>query len=935
MVIPRSTYRFQLHETFDFAAATQALPYLVKLGVSHVYCSPIWRARPGSTHGYDVVDHARISDELGGEAGFRVFAAATRALGLGLVLDIVPNHMGVFGRDNPWWLDVLENGQASEFADFFDIDWHPPNRNIDCKLLVPVLGDHYGTLLERGDLTLVFDPVRGRLAIEYAEHLFPLDPATYPTVLARAEGRFDRLAERFGALPSRDDADAQSRSARRETQRGLQAELAGAVAEPSARAALDAAVAGFNAPGARDALGELHDAQAYRLAFWRVASGDINYRRFFDVNTLAALRIEDERVFEATQGLALQFAADGVVDGLRIDHSDGLHDPAGYFARLQAGYLERGGKAGDDPRRPLYVLAEKIVGEGEAVPLDWALSGTTGYDFANLVNGLFVERANAERLSRLWRDFSGARESYPDTVRRAKQRVARKALGAELTVLGNALQHIALADRRTRDYTLDDLREAIADIAACLPVYRTYVAEAVSAQDIRFVDAAIDAARRHSDVQDPTIFDLIRDCLLTPAPQAGTGTGTALKNRFAMRFQQFSSPVAAKGVEDTAFYRYHRLIALNEVGGSPAVFGVSADEFHAANIERRRHWPHTMLASSTHDNKRAEDVRYRLDVLSEQPAAFRLALRRWRAGVEPLRSAVEGDLAPSYEDLYLLYQTLVGSLPAAGLGPDDVPAYRERIRAYMQKALREAKRESSWDRPNPPYEAALDRVIDGVLDDAAASPVLAELQARVVELAWLGALNSVSATVLKLTVPGVPDLYQGTELVDLSLVDPDNRRPVDYAARQALLDAFERAADAPAALLASAPDGRLKLWAVWRLLRARAANAALFADGDYVPIRVAGAHRGQAIAFARRGVETTLVVIVGRKFAGWKLGAGTAPVGAAWGDTHLRLPKWIEPREGADVLTGATVSPRGDQLALADAFATLPVAAVIFPTRPR
>ena len=945
MLIPRSTYRLQLHQGFDFAAATAVLPYLATLGVSHVYCSPIWRARPGSTHGYDVVEHSRISDELGGEAGFRAFAAAAKARGMGLLLDIVPNHMGVFGRDNPWWLDVLENGQASEFADYFDIDWHPPNKNLDAKLLVPVLGDHYGNVLESNGLTVAFDAARGRLSLEYAEHSCPIDPGTYSAVLGRAGEALQRLCADFDALPARDDLDADSRRERRQRQRDLQAELARAAAAPEVSAAIERAAAELGEAESRDALSDLHDRQAYRLAFWRVASSDINYRRFFDVNSLAALRIEDEHVFEATHGLALTLVAEGVVDGLRVDHSDGLHDPAAYFERLQAGYVRR--LAASRPAepaapagtlasaRPLYVLAEKIVGDGETVPLDWALSGTTGYDFAVLVNGVFVERGNAERLSRLWRDFSGDLAPYAATVRRCKQRVARKALGAELAVLGNALQRIALTDRRTRDYTLDDLREAIADVAACLPVYRTYVAGSVSAQDIRFVDIAITLARRHTDVHDTTIFDLIRDCLLTPSAHAGAAAQAIPKNRFAMRFQQFSSPVMAKGVEDTAFYRYHRLISLNDVGGSPAVFGVSAGEFHAVNAERLAHWPHTMLASSTHDNKRAEDVRYRLDVLSEQPAAFRLGLRRWKAGVQAWRPLVEGERAPSPDDLYLLYQTLLGSLPAGGFAADERVTYRKRIGAYMLKALREGKRESSWDRPNPGYEAALDGFLDRVLADAAPNPVLDELQKRADELAWFGALNGVSATVLKLSVPGVPDIYQGTETIDLSLVDPDNRRPVDYAARQALLESFEADTD-PSALVGTAPDGRLKLWCVWRLLQARKADATLFANGGYTPLRVAGARHAHAIAFARRGAEATLVVIVGRKFAGLKLAPGEPPVGPVWDHTHLKLPKTVASGvDGRNVLTGGSVRAHGDLLALADAFATLPVAAILFPTQPR
>jgi (1->4)-alpha-D-glucan 1-alpha-D-glucosylmutase len=924
----RSTYRLQLHEHFGFAAAAAVLPYLASLGISHVYCSPIWRARPGSTHGYDVVDHSRISDELGGEEAFRSFAAQARAHGLGLLLDIVPNHMGVFGRDNPWWQSVLENGQASEFAAYFDIDWHPPNKALDAKLLVPVLGDHYGNVLDAGDLTLSFDAVRGAFALDYAEHRFPLDPKTYPILLRQLSQLLPgQIVESFDGLPSRDDVDDGSRVRRRGQQRTLQAELARLAADAGVKAAIDALLAAINGDKSRDALSELHDAQAFRLSFWRAAAGEINYRRFFDVNSLAAVRIEDERVFEATQGLALDLCAEGVVDGLRVDHSDGLHDPAQYFERLQSGHARRvaalngGADASAATGRPLYVIAEKIVAEHEQLPRDWAIDGTTGYEYAVLVNGLFVERRNAARLERVWRGFTENRTPFAETVRLAKQRVARKSLGAEATVLANALQRIALTDRKTRDYSLDDLREALADVAACMPVYRTYVADAISPQDLRFIHTAIDEAHRTSEVSDRTVFDFIRRCLVA--------TGAEPANPFARRFQQFTSPVAAKGVEDTAFYRYHRLVSLNEVGGTPAVFGISADAFHAANAQRLRHWPHTMLATSTHDNKRSEDVRHRIDVLSEQPAALRLGLRHWKAAVDRGRPMLGGERVPSHEDLYLLYQTLLGSLPANGFGEGELEAYRDRIRAYMLKAIREAKVEASWDRPNEAYERTMHDLIGRVLDDRAGNALLDELLQRAADVAWLGALNSLSATVLKFTSPGVPDTYQGTELIDLSLVDPDNRRPVDYAARQAVIEQFERGAD-PHELALTATDGRIKLWCIRRLLGLRNGHPELFASGAYVPLRVRGAARNSAIAFARRGRDATLIVVACRKLAGMNLQRGELPGSGAWGDTHIPRPRWLGVgAEGIDVLTEAAIHLRSDSIDLAEVLECLPVAAVL------
>lgn len=950
-IVPRATYRLQLHQDFDFDAASAVLPYLRRLGVSHVYCSPIWRARPGSRHGYDVVEPGAINPELGGEDGFARFSAAAKAQGLGLLLDMVPNHMGVFGADNPWWLDVLENGQASRHADHFDIDWSPPNRALRGKLLVPVLGDAYGSVLERGELRLGLAP-GGRLALHYHEHLFPLDPRSYAQVLqqaveglpagAAARKPLQVLSKSLAGLPAHDDADAARRDARRQAVPALQAELATLLGDAAVRAAVEAELAALNDGPGHDALDALHDRQAFRLASWRVAADEINYRRFFDVNDLAAIRVEDAAVFEATHGRALDLCAAGVVDGLRIDHPDGLLDPAAYFERLQAGYAAR--VAGTDAAaRPLYVVAEKIAAAHEDVPTAWALHGTTGYRFANVLNGLFVERRHAQRLERLWRAYSGVDEDYEDLAREAKLATARSALASDLTLLAQALHRVGQSNRATRDHGFNTLRDALAEVAASMPVYRTYVVERPSAQDRRFIEWAVADARRRSRLDDEGVFEFVRRCLLLDPP-AGLGgpKGAALLLRFVQRFQQFCAPVAAKGVEDTAFYRYHRLVSLNEVGGEPAVFGLSAAAFHGASADRARRWPHTMLASSTHDNKRAEDVRQRINVLSERPAAWRLALRRWRAGTRGLRSTVHGHAAPSAADEYLIFQTLVGSLPDGPFDDAALADYRGRIQAYLQKALREAKQHTRWTRPDEAYEGAVRRFVDGVLGRLQPNPVLAELRTQAAELAWYGALNSVSATVLKAASPGVPDVYQGSELMPLLLVDPDNRRPVDYARRDGLLQDFEAAAgggapsaDWLAALAATPGDGRLKLWCLWRLLQLRRERPALFAHGGYQPLRVQGARRNHAIAFARGDDTATLVVVAGRKFA-QAFASRQWPAGpAAWADTGLAWPAAISRRLGAggadavDVLTGRRVRLDAAGLALGEAFATLPVAALL------
>ena len=950
-VIPLATYRLQLHAGFGFTEAEQVLPYLRRLGISHVYCSPIGTARAGSLHGYDVVDPSRISEELGGRDGFLRFSAAARSHGLGLLLDLVPNHMGVFGRHNPWWSDVLENGKASEFADYFDIEWQPATPGLAGRLLAPILGDPYGQVLERGEIVLAFDAERGGFVLDYHAHRFPLDPKTYPMVLGSApHDILQTLARAFEALPSRDDPEPTSRVERLGEQRMLQRRLAETIASNrTAARALSDVVERINRPDSRDALDALHDAQAFRLASWRSAADQINYRRFFDVNELAALRTEDERVFEATQGPALDLAAAGLVDGLRIDHPDGLADPQAYFDRLQQGFARRRGLPAPDlasGEKPLYVLAEKIAAGHEHVPERWALHGTTGYRFAMLVNGLFVDRRQERAMERLWRSHAAVSTGYADMAYECKRLVAREALGADLTELANALHRIAQSDRSTRDLGFTTLRDALAEVAAGMPVYRTYVSPGgdVATQDLHFIDWAIAQARRHADTPDPTLHAFIRRALLGEPLARATTEIAAATRRFAQRFQQFTAPVAAKGIEDTAFYRYHRLISLNEVGGDPAVFGISAAAFHGASAQRARHWPHTMLATSTHDNKRSEDVRNRINVLSEKPAWWRLALSRWRVATRAWRVELDGREAPSPSDQYLLHQTLLGTLPAEGFADETaLDDYRRRIEAYMLKAARESKQQTRWVWHNDAYEAALTSFVRGVLGRVTGNPVLSDLRTQAERLAWYGSLNSLSLTVLKFTSPGVPDVYQGTELIDLSLVDPDNRRPVDYRARAGLLDAFDAWADRPdersANLndLASTPtDGRLKLWLIRRLLALRRSNPTLFERGSYAPLKVTGSARRHAIAFARRGDGKSVIVLVARRFVGLGTAVGQWPVGSVlWGDTQVRWPSELHP-DGVEMLTGLSLCAEGGALSLAAAFAHLPfcVIEVTHPPHP-
>ncbi|HUG24049.1 malto-oligosyltrehalose synthase [Piscinibacter sp.] len=945
--VPRATYRLQLNKEFTFEDAEKILPYLARLGVSHVYCSPILRARPGSMHGYDIVAHDEINPELGGADGFVRFTEALRRHGLGQLVDIVPNHMGVLGADNAWWMDVLENGAASAYARYFDIEWHPVNADLDGKVLVPALGGHYGDVLASGELTLAFESESGALALRYHEHRFPLDPRSYPVVLERAASMLNEapvrdalssVAAAFGHLPGRDATDPEAVAERARDKEVHKARLQRLAARDAAVAqAIGASVAELNAGGSQDELHELLEVQAWRLAYWRVASDEINYRRFFDINGLAALRMEDEQVFEATHAFTLELAASGAVDGLRIDHPDGLYDPARYFRRLQEGYARRVGvalpehDAAGRPARPLYVVAEKIVAPHEAVPATWHLHGTTGYRFAMVAGGVLVDASAQARFDRIWRTFVHENESFEEMAYQGKRAIQRSALASELTMLSTELLRIARADRRTRDYTFNTLRLALAEIAACMPVYRTYIAERASEQDLRYVNWAVAQARRRSRAADVSIFDFARRSLLGQAVEGAGDELQARVRRFAIHFQQFTSPVAAKGVEDTAFYRYSRLVSLNEVGGDPGQFGMTVRAFHGASADRAAHWPHTMLATSTHDNKRSEDVRHRISVLSETPAAWRLALRRWSRINRMHRSTLDdGRVVPSPADEYLLYQTLLGTWPAGGLREDALANYRERIQQYMLKAAREAKTHTGWVSPDEAYENGLLGFVGGLLGRLSPNLFLDDLAVQAQQLAWFGALNGLTVTLLKFTSPGVPDIYQGHELISLALVDPDNRRPVDCEALAGALASLEALAPQQVSALAANPhNGRAKLWIAWRLLTLRRERPALFRDGAYAALEAHGTHAEHVLAFARRHEGTTLLVIAGRLFARLLGEAERLPLGeAVWADTTVA----VDLPDGTrltDVLCGETRTVEDGHIALGAAFARFPAAAFV------
>jgi (1->4)-alpha-D-glucan 1-alpha-D-glucosylmutase len=942
---PAATYRLQFRNGFTFRDAERLVPYLHDLGISHVYCSPYLKARAGSTHGYDIVDHNALDPEVGDEDAFASFVAALRRHGMGQILDFVPNHAGIGSAENAWWQDVLEYGRASPFAAFFDIDWEPAASGLRGRVLLPFLGDHYGEVLERGELGLVFDAQRGTFASSYHEHRFPIRPRSYAVILGRALASLEqRLAVQHPAVSALRDlagtfaglapssASARAHASSRERAERAERDLVDLAArEPDVATCLEEAARTFEGkpgdPRSFEALHRLLEAQHYRLAYWRVAADEINYRRFFDINELAGLRVEHADCFERVHRRVFRWLEEGALDGLRIDHIDGLLDPRRYCARLRE-------------RMPdLYLVVEKILAAHERLHADWLVEGTTGYEFLNLVNDLLVDGESERDLERIYREFSGREDSFDEVRYRCEKHVMNFLLGSEHHMLAHRLKRLADASWRTRDFTETSLREAVKEIVACFRVYRSYVDEEGAREEDRGeIEAALRAARERSSDPEQSLFDWIGGLLL------GERSAESFRRRdvvdFVMRFQQYTAPVVAKGLEDTGFYRHHRLVSLNEVGGDPRRFGISAEAFHAANRERAACWPWGMLATATHDTKRGEDVRARIDVISELPAEWEARVRRWAEVNDPLRQGSGSEPAPTRNDEYLLYQTLVGTWPGAAPAPFDLPDYIGRIETYMLKAVREGKESSSWRHPASAYEAALRRFIRGILEPG--SPFRADFEPFATRVAALGALNGLSQLVLKLTVPGVPDVYQGCELWDLSLVDPDNRRPVDFEHRARLLDELRRefgeASDATAgdlsALVRSWHDGRLKLLVTWRLLCFRRRNRELFDRGDYVPLETDGERTGNLCGFARTFAGKRLMVAVARLGAGLPRQAGSFPLGrVAWGDTVLRCPGEVEgPR---DVLTGRRPSSlrRGgvSALAAADLFADLPVAAVESP----
>jgi (1->4)-alpha-D-glucan 1-alpha-D-glucosylmutase len=923
--IPNATYRFQFHRGFTFRDALDLVPYLHDLGISHVYASPFFRASPGSMHGYDVCDHNALNPEIGTREEFDQLINALHERGLGLIVDFVPNHMGIAETQNLWWMDVLENGPASPFARFFDIDWVPLKREMENKVLLPVLGDQYGRTLERGELRIQFED--GRFWLDYYQLRLPMGPRSTRPVLQRAAELLPKpslelmsILTAVDHLPTSTETAPDKVAERVREKEVIRTRLIRLGEEmPEVREAIGRALAELHdaeEPTSFDRLDAIISDQAYRLSYWKVASEEINYRRFFDVNTLAAIRMELPEVFDATHQLLLSLIGARAVDGVRIDHIDGLANPGEYLRMLQsAAGSARGEAAG---KYTIYLLVEKILGPGEKLRADWPVHGTTGYEFANQATAVLVDRSAERRLTESYNRFVGRQLSFSELAYRAKKLVMQSSMASEVNVLGHLLSRLSESHRWYRDFTVNALTAAIREVIACFRVYRPYLVpgEPPTEADIRTVQRALAEARRRNPALERSVFDFLRNVLLPPEPNPHP-VDEDLRREFVLKLQQCTGPVAAKGVEDTAFYQYHRLIALNEVGGDPAEFGATVDTFHRQNAARLLDFPHSLLASSTHDTKRSEDVRARLAALSEMPKEWTQALRRWHTANQKHRTEVDGEFAPDHHEEALLYQTLLGSWPLNPLDPPSRAVYIQRIQDYMAKALNEAKVNSSWIEPNQVWIDAVRGFVAAILEPGPQNRFLPTFEPLAERLATLGAMNSLSQTILKLTSPGVPDIYQGTELWDWSLVDPDNRRPVDYALRQKILGEISGEVSL-GSLLEHWRDGRLKMFVIRQLLHFRRAHPKIFAEGTYVPVAVGGRHADSVIAFHRTADDQPMLVVAPR-LAGQ---LASPPIGNCWDDTTIEAPaveRW------QDVFTGRK-HRGGVPLKLAQILADLPVA---------
>ncbi len=938
--IPVSTYRLQFNRQFTFQHAREIVPYLHELGITDCYASPYFQARAESLHGYDITDHNKLNDAIGSREDYDAWVAELHAHKMGQILDFVPNHMGIGESRNQWWMDVLENGPSSKYAPYFDIDWEPLKPELHGKVLLPILGDQYGRVLERGELHVHYE--EGTFYLSYYEHRFPIAPGTYRYILDVALKNLEQDKDKdFYAelqsiltaleyLPRRTELDPERIAERAREKEIIKRRLDRRCQEaPEVREAIDAALKQINGtpgdPRSFDTLDQLLNDQSYRLAFWRVAAEEINYRRFFDINDLAAIRMELPEVFKDTHGLLLELVGKGAVTGLRIDHPDGLYLPNEYFNKLQKRCARVLHSVSSKDKRAIYLVLEKILTGTEPLRKEWPVHGTTGYDFANEVAQLLVDQSAETEITKTFHRFIGHSVNFGHLVYAKKRLVMRLSLANDVNVLGNMLDRLSEQNRWYRDFTLDALGRAVRETIACFPVYRTYLAPGhpVSEEDRAVIERAVNSAKRRNPAIEESVFNYLRDVLLFRFPENLDEEARAAHEHFVLKFQQSTGPIMAKGLEDTAFYIYNRLAGLNEVGGEPQQFGLTTEAFHQRNTVRQRDWPAAMLATSTHDTKRSEDVRARMVAISEMPQTWRRSLQRWRAVNRRWKREVDEIEAPDAAEEYLLYETLLGVWPMEPNGEaarNVTPEFIARIQAYMAKAIKEAKLNTSWIQPNEPWDKAMHDFVAAVLDPSPRNRFLPAFIPMAEEIARIGAINALTQTVLKFTSPGVPDTYQGNEMWDYSLVDPDNRRPVDYELRRKMLCGLKDAR--PEDLMQCWPDGRIKLFTTQRLLHLRREHAEFFRRSSYVPLQASGAFADCVVAFLREHAGQFLLVAATRLSS--RLGFPAA--GERWKDTHIQLPNSLPSADMRDVFGTRKMKAENGLLTVAGAAAELPIA---------
>ena len=944
--IPVATYRLQFSADFRLSDAINLVDYLAKLGITDIYASPIFTSRKGSTHGYDVTDPTQIDPDIGTANEFEQLQNKLIESGMRLVLDIVPNHMAA-STENRWWMDVLENGSESVFASYFDIDWHPATRNLEGKVLLPVLGRSFGETLDRGELRLFFQ--NGKFYVQYFDLIFPLKPRSYRRVLKH---RFDDLKkilpeespsfqEYSGIVaalsslsePARSTAEAEKRvrlDAVRERLQRLIAENSGIAAF------IDENIAYFNGrPGeaaSLSALEHLLGEQHFRLAYWQDPNEAINYRRFFAISDLVGIRAEDPLVFDATHDQIFHLCAKGAIRGLRVDHIDGLRDPAGYLNKLQ----ERLITSQPPGSGPSYLLVEKILSHNESLPEDWPVSGTTGYEYLNAANGLFVCQPGAHNLEKIYFDFISRDMNFPDVIYEKKKLVMNTLLRVEMRSLGRHLADLASHDRYARDILRPELMDALIEVTACFPVYRTYIRNLDAPDSAKLlIERAIDEARERRPQLSRTCFAFLRDVLTLANPPHILPDQREERLAFVIRWQQFTGPIIAKGLEDTALYVYYPLLSLNEVGGNPEPSKVLPQEGFVEFIrERQRRWPDSMNATSTHDSKLSEDVRARLNVLSEIPDEWAKEVAQWSKENESHKQSVDGRKVPDANEEYLIYQALVGMWPA---DRSELSSISERLREYAIKAIREAMVHTRWTEPNRAHELAVSTFIQKILSRQDHSPFLCGVARFLQKVAYAGMINGLSQALLKIACPGVPDFYQGSELWNRHLVDPDNRRAVDFQIRtealQALVDGahFETAGIA-GDLLAQWPDGRVKLFMIWKALGCRRQYPELFREGEFAPLEVAGERSHHVVSFLRRLGDEQAILVIPRWVANIPNSGDKTAAGKFWKGTNLQLPPET-PNSWRNVFTAKTTEsrPGGGKplIPVGELFADFPVALLV------